>query len=132
MKKEIITYEVHCDICDRPLEDDGTRLNDGRYSEPFVRSDSYDLCLTCAGKLLDTQLKHKIPEDKMKDMIYKTKQLIDGISCSPLDHEDFIDITKVVEVDGILMPKYVTNGMFKVHPSNIKCSLGDLGTLKDL
>jgi len=76
MKKEIKKYTTVCDICEQELIDSGVRSNDGSFEEPYFNRFGIDLCYTCAGRLFVAQIGNKLSEEKLQEMISKTKMSI--------------------------------------------------------
>jgi len=76
MKKEIKKYTTVCDICEQELFDSRVRSNNGSFEEPYFNRFDIDLCYACAGKLFATQIGNKLSEEKLQEMISKTKTLI--------------------------------------------------------
>jgi len=100
MKKEIKKYTVVCDICEQELFDSGVRTNCGKFEEPYFKAHKIDLCYTCAGKLFATQIGNKISEEKLQEMVSKTR----GILGKTTDNQESIELD--------------LDNMFKVHPES--------------
>lgn len=75
MKKEIKTYSVVCDCCEKELHDNGIRKNNGEFSEPYLKRGNIDLCLECAGKIFYKEVVRGISELKLKEFINSLKTL---------------------------------------------------------
>ena len=74
MKKEIKTYSVVCDCCEKELHDNGIRKNNGEFSEPYVTQGDIDLCYMCSGKIFYRDIVKKIPEETLRGFITSLRE----------------------------------------------------------
>ena len=161
MKKEIVKYTTVCDICENELYDSGIRTNCGKFEEPYFKTHTFDICYVCAGKLFATQIGSKLTSEKLKEMIDRTRKLVNPsnpFGDIPVEiQKDFIGVNPAEVLKGwdlnhdvqnttpIESTQEQTNNMFKVHPesemkvqqtqqvqSNSLESIDDPKSIKDL